>query len=148
MSASQRRGRTLSGQIRIRTARPNYVYTYTYATRASRPCARASKSETVSARTPLTNSRASRAPPCRAGEFLLRHRTAVTEPRLRPPSQHCQQQPRTCLPIRSTLHRRRGLWPHRNKRASSTHTRPNQPTNECTTNEFTTSLIATLLPRS
>jgi hypothetical protein len=33
--------------------------------------------------------------PAPAGEFLLRHRTAVTEPRLRPSS----DQPRPCLPF-------------------------------------------------
>lgn len=109
---------SLGADTYARSGRP-YTYTYTPRSHAhSRPasCARARRK----AHAHHAADQPARAEPSRAGEFLLRHRTAVTEPRLRPPSQparhgrvfHSQYpSPSSCRTAPA---------------ASATHTRPNQ----------------------
>lgn len=123
MSAS--RGADGLSRGRYVRARPSVrIYTYTPLVTHTRVGRRARERDGRRTHTtPLTNPRQPF-----VGEFLLRHRTAVTEPRLRPPSQ-----PRTSLPL-AVPFTVVGAAPHRDAGSSSgeraTHTRPNERTNE------------------
>ncbi|KYN29673.1 hypothetical protein ALC57_00936 [Trachymyrmex cornetzi] len=159
-----RRGRTLSGsgQIRIRTrgAVERYAATYTRIHTHTRASAGAHAHHAVDqpAREPCA------AVPCR-GISAAPPNGRHAEPRLRPPSQHCQQLPAAATDVSSnSQYPSPSSWvvaapqPRRSERASErarhTPARTNQRTNECTTtirylaSRYLASSLAVARPRS